>query len=262
MSAPAPVPTRRQLKVVCPHDCPDTCVMTVDVEGGGRSRSEATPTTASRRAFSAPRSTTTSSASTAPSACSTRCGGWAGRARAASSRSRGTRRSTRWRGACGRSPPARAAGHPALLLRGQHGPARLRQHGPALLPRARGEPPRPDDLRHGRGARLQGHRREDRWASTPRPSSTPAHRGLGREHRQLERAPLALRRGGAPAGGAARVRRPLPLAHGREAPTSTSPRFPGPTPPSPSAMMHVIFRDGLEDRDWLERHAVGARGAA
>lgn len=34
MSAPAPVPTRRQLKVVCPHDCPDTCVMTVDVEGG------------------------------------------------------------------------------------------------------------------------------------------------------------------------------------------------------------------------------------
>jgi len=25
---------RRTLKVVCPHDCPDTCVMTVDVEGG------------------------------------------------------------------------------------------------------------------------------------------------------------------------------------------------------------------------------------
>jgi len=34
MSA-APSPTaRRRLKVVCPHDCPDTCVMTVDVEGG------------------------------------------------------------------------------------------------------------------------------------------------------------------------------------------------------------------------------------
>ena len=27
-------PARRTLKVVCPHDCPDTCVMTVDVEGG------------------------------------------------------------------------------------------------------------------------------------------------------------------------------------------------------------------------------------
>ena len=25
---------RRTLKVVCPHDCPDTCVMTVDVEDG------------------------------------------------------------------------------------------------------------------------------------------------------------------------------------------------------------------------------------
>ena len=30
---PAPA-GRRTLKVVCPHDCPDTCVMTVDVEGG------------------------------------------------------------------------------------------------------------------------------------------------------------------------------------------------------------------------------------
>ncbi len=34
MSAPASTPSRRRLKVVCPHDCPDTCVMTVDVEDG------------------------------------------------------------------------------------------------------------------------------------------------------------------------------------------------------------------------------------
>src|SRR5512137_1424217 len=34
MSAPAPLPYRRRVKVVCPHDCPDTCVMTVDVEDG------------------------------------------------------------------------------------------------------------------------------------------------------------------------------------------------------------------------------------
>jgi anaerobic selenocysteine-containing dehydrogenase len=27
-------PARQKLKVVCPHDCPDTCVMTVDVEDG------------------------------------------------------------------------------------------------------------------------------------------------------------------------------------------------------------------------------------
>ena len=29
-----PAAGRRTLKVVCPHDCPDTCVMTVDVEDG------------------------------------------------------------------------------------------------------------------------------------------------------------------------------------------------------------------------------------
>jgi anaerobic selenocysteine-containing dehydrogenase len=34
VSATVPFPSRRQLKVVCPHDCPDTCVMTVDVEDG------------------------------------------------------------------------------------------------------------------------------------------------------------------------------------------------------------------------------------
>jgi anaerobic selenocysteine-containing dehydrogenase len=34
MSDPASAPSRRRFKVVCPHDCPDTCVMTVDVEDG------------------------------------------------------------------------------------------------------------------------------------------------------------------------------------------------------------------------------------
>jgi anaerobic selenocysteine-containing dehydrogenase len=34
MSTDSFTSTRRRLKVVCPHDCPDTCVMTVDVEGG------------------------------------------------------------------------------------------------------------------------------------------------------------------------------------------------------------------------------------
>jgi len=33
MSATPPA-ARRRFKVVCPHDCPDTCVMTVDVEDG------------------------------------------------------------------------------------------------------------------------------------------------------------------------------------------------------------------------------------
>jgi len=34
MSAPTPPARNRRRKVVCPHDCPDTCVMTVDVEDG------------------------------------------------------------------------------------------------------------------------------------------------------------------------------------------------------------------------------------
>jgi len=34
MATAAEAPPRRRLKVVCPHDCPDTCVMTVDVEDG------------------------------------------------------------------------------------------------------------------------------------------------------------------------------------------------------------------------------------
>ena len=32
--AASPLAARKRLKVVCPHDCPDTCVMTVDVEEG------------------------------------------------------------------------------------------------------------------------------------------------------------------------------------------------------------------------------------
>ena len=35
LKKPEPQAARRRLKVVCPHDCPDTCVMTVDVEGDG-----------------------------------------------------------------------------------------------------------------------------------------------------------------------------------------------------------------------------------
>ena len=105
---------------------------------------------------------------------------------------------------------------PALLVRRQHGPARLRQHGPALLPRARGEPPRPDDLRVGGRRRLQGHGRQDHRLRSRGGRERAPHRRLGRQHRELERAPLALRRGGAAAGRAARRRRSLPLAHRRE----------------------------------------------
>ena len=111
---------------------------------------------------------------------------------------------------------ARAAGDPALLVRRQHGPARQRQHGPALLPRARGEPARPDDLRERGRPRLQGHLRQDDGLRPRGGRARAADRRLGRQHRELERAPVAVRRGGAPARRAARDDRPLPLADGRE----------------------------------------------
>ena len=41
--------------------------------------------------------------------------------------------------------------------------------------------------------------------------------------------------------------------------TSGSPSARAPTPRSRSAMMHVLFARGLEDRDYLERYTLGAR---
>ena len=39
---------------------------------------------------------------------------------------------------------------------------------------------------------------------------------------------------------------------------ATWPSCPGPTRPWPSGVMHVLFRDGLEDADYLARYTVGA----
>ena len=111
---------------------------------------------------------------------------------------------------------ARAAGDPALLVRRQHGPARQRQHGPALLPRPGGEPARPDDLRERGLARVQGDLRQDHGLRPRGGRERPPDRRLGRQHRELERALVAVRRGGAPPRRAAGDDRPLPLAHGRK----------------------------------------------
>ena len=53
-------------------------------------------------------------------------------------------------------------------------------------------------------------------------------------------------------------RGPVPLAHRREGGPAPGAAARAPTAPWPSAMMHVIFRDGLEDRDYLERYTIGA----
>ena len=89
--------------------------------------------------------------------------------------------------------------------------------------------------------------------------SLPVHRQLGLEHGQHQHPPLE------PDGRQARKRgrddrhhRPLPepdrravrLAHRRPAPA--------PTPRWRSGVMHVIWRDGLQDDDYLERATTGA----
>ena len=86
----------------------------------------------------------------------------------------------------------------------------------------------------GRSARRRGRatasrpRSGRRWASTPRRSShARLDRGLGREHRQLERAPLAVRRGGAAARRAARVRSTPTARAPRRSPTCHLAPLPG-----------------------------------
>ncbi len=111
---------------------------------------------------------------------------------------------------------ARAAVDPAVLVRRQHGDARQREHGPPLLPRARGEPARPHDLLERRRRRLQGDLREDDRLRSRGRRRCAADRLLGRQHRELERAPVAVRRSGAQEGRAARDDRPVPLANRRE----------------------------------------------
>ena len=173
MSAP-PRPTRRRLKVVCPHDCPDTCVMTVDVEDGRAVAIGGDPDHRFTQGFLCAKVNRYLERVYSPERLlhPMRRVGTKGEGRferiswdealdTVAERFRGDRR---------------ASTAPQAILpysyAGQHGPARLREHGPALLPRARGEPARPDDLLVGRGRTATRPRSGRRWASTPRRSST------------------------------------------------------------------------------------------
>ena len=57
----------------CHHDCPDSCGWEVTVEGGVAVKMRGNPTTRTATASCARRSTASSTACTAPTACSTRC---------------------------------------------------------------------------------------------------------------------------------------------------------------------------------------------
>ena len=152
---------------------------------------------------------------------------------------------------------SRAAGDPALLVRRQHGPARQRQHGPPLLPPARREPPRPDDLRERGRPRLQGRPAARRSATTPRRwwrrGCIVAWGGnIVSSNVHLWPFVEEARRRGA---------RLVTIDPYRSRTAEKSDQhialYPGTDAALALGMMHVIFRDGLEDRDWLERYSLG-----
>ena len=118
----------------CPLDCPDTCSWIVTVKDGRAVRLGAIPSTRSRAASCATRSTTTSRTPGRPTVCCIRCAGSARRAAASSSASRGTRRSTRSPGGSATSSRARRRGDLAVHRLRQHGPppGRLRRRAPAV----------------------------------------------------------------------------------------------------------------------------------
>ncbi len=124
-------------------------------------------------------------------------------------RQRGGRPRPRHAGAC-------AASRAALLVRRQHGVARLRQPRPALLPSHRRQPAGSHDLLQLRCRRLQApDRQHDRVRPRGDRRGTPDHR-LGRQHRQLERSPVAVHPEGPSRRGQAGYDRPLPLEDRRE----------------------------------------------
>ena len=270
MSATAPAPCRRRLKVVCPHDCPDTCVMTVDVEDGRAVAIGGDPDHRFTQGFLCAKVNRYLERVYSPERIlhPLRRVGTQGRGPLrAHLVGRGARHDRRALPRGGRR--ARPAGDPALLLRRQHGPAlatgawtgasstrSARACSTARSARARARPGYKATVGKSIGLRPRGDR------------ARAAHRRLGREHRQLERPPVAVRRGGAAARRDGSSRSTRSARAPRRSPTGTSRSLPGTDAALALGMMHVIFRDGLEDRDYLERlhdrrrRAARARGAS
>ena len=165
-----PPVSRVQLKVVCPHDCPDTCVMTVDVEGGRAVAIGGDPEHRFTQGFLCAKVNQYLDRVYSPERLLHPL-------RRVGTKGEGRFERISWDEALDMLATrlraiAASTGRvdPAVLLRRQHGDARQRAHGPPLLPRARGEPARPHDLLERRRGRLQGHAAARRSASIPRPS--------------------------------------------------------------------------------------------
>ena len=182
------------------------------------------------------------------------------RARAASSGSRGTRRSTRSPTrlreiAAAHGPqailPYSYAGNMGLLGYGSMDRRFFHALGASLLDRT--------ICASAGGARLQGHRAARRWASTPRRSSHArliVAWGANIVSSNVHLWPFVeeARRRGA---------RLVTIDPYRSRTAEKSDQhlalYPGTDAALALGMMHVIFRDGLEDRDWLERYSRRGR---
>ena len=231
MAASVPTAGRTIAKVVCPHDCPDTCVMTVAVENGRAVEIGGDAEHPFTQGFLCAKVNRYLERVYSPDRIlhPLRRIGRKGEGRFERDLlGRGPRRRRRWFPR--REPSLRPGVDPAVLVRGQHGSALLRQPGQAFLLVAGREPARAHDLLERRRRRLQGDgRTHDRLRPRGRRPRAP-DRGLGREHRQLQRAPVAVRRAGAPERRqAGRRSTPTGPAPPRSR-TSTWPRCRGPTP--------------------------------
>ncbi len=105
----------------------------------------------------------------------------------------------------------RSRGDPPVQLLRDDGQAPVEQPGPAVLPPAGGLATGPDDLRHGRRARLRVH--DGPGPARGRPDGRPAlqvHRQLGLEHGQHQQPSLEPDDRGAEGRGDDRHDRPLP----------------------------------------------------
>ena len=256
---------RRTLKVVCPHDCPDTCVMTVDVEDGravgigGDPEHRFTAGFLCAKVNQLPRPRLQPGPHPAPAAAR----GAEGRGDVRADRlGRGARRRSprasgdvdraprRRRRSCPTRTPATWACCPTAAWTGASSSAL----GASLLDRT--------ICASAGAAGLQGDDRPAAWASTPRRSCTRASSwpGAPTSSAPTSTSGRSSRRRG---GGARSSSRSTPTARARpRRRTSTSPCCPGTDAALALGMMHVIFRDGLEDRDYLERYTVGAADAA
>ena len=86
----------------------------------------------------------------------------------------------------------------------------------------------------------------------------PLHHQLGLEHRVTNIHFWAIDARGPQARGEDRHHRPVPEHDGRRSPTGGFPIRPGTDAALALGVMHVIFRDGLQDHDYLDRYCLGA----